>query len=62
MNREKDKRKPSALRESCARAGITVAELARRIKRARATCYFAWENPARYSLAHSLIRKELSHD
>jgi hypothetical protein len=62
MNREKDKRKPSALREACARAGITVAELARRIKRARATCYFAWENPTRHSLAFALMQKELAHD
>jgi len=60
MNREKAKQKPSALREACARSGITVAELARRIKRARATCYFAWENPARHSLAFALIQKQLN--
>jgi len=60
MPHEKAKQKPSPLREICGRAGISVAELARRVSRARTTCYLAWENPGRYSLAHALIRKELN--
>ncbi len=60
MHPTEDKKKQSALRDACADVGLTVAGLARRIRRARATCYLAWERPSRYSVAYALIQKELT--
>ena len=44
----------------CRKRGITVTELARRIRRARVTLYHAIERPSRYSATYKLIQEELA--
>ena len=48
------------LEARCRDRGLTVTELARRIRRSRTTVYFALERPSRYSLAYHLIQNELA--